>query len=73
MSDKLTQFLEPSEYIPACFSNTVNEAKKALALGIDLSLLEENLKRSHEERILLHEDTLQAVLELKAAGEFLRR
>jgi len=63
----------PSEYIPSCFLRAPDEAKSALAFGVDLSLLEENLTLTHEERILKHQSLLEVVQELKKAGAQLKQ
>lgn len=52
-------------YIPEIFENCPQELiDSALKAGIDLSLLEINLHASVDERILAHENTLQAVQEI---------
>ena len=43
----------------------IEEAERA---GIDLSLVDSNLRLSFEERLLRHDAALEFVLELRAAG-----
>jgi hypothetical protein len=40
--------------------------------GIDLSLIEENLRLTPEQRVLQHEAALELVLQMEAAGRRLR-
>jgi hypothetical protein len=41
--------------------------------GIDLSLIRENLRKSPAERLLAHQQMLEFVEEVRAAGEAMRR
>jgi len=41
--------------------------------GIDVTLIRENLKKTHEERLLQLESMLAFVAEVRAAGEAMRR
>jgi len=45
--------------------NALEEAERA---GFDLALIEANLRRSYEERVLLHDRALSLLLELEQAG-----
>ncbi len=65
--------MNPSQYIPECFSAFPEEAQSALNFGIDLSLLEANLSLTHEERIIKHQNLLEEVRALKESGDQLRR
>ena len=61
-----------SSMVPAdrqLFESRNCAAAEAEAYGIDLSLLEENLRLSPEERIRAHCRALQTALELRAAME----
>jgi hypothetical protein len=50
-------------------SNAVEEAERA---GFDLSLAEESLSLSYDQRALQHQEALYLALELEAAGRKLR-
>lgn len=49
--------------------DAIHEAER---LGVDLSLVRENLLVSYEERARRHEDALVLALELQKAGEIFR-
>ena len=40
---------------------------------VDLTLIRENLKKTHEERLLTLQRTLEFIEEVRAAGEAMRR
>jgi len=44
----------------------------AEAAGIDLSLIDDSLSRSYEERAIQHQEALNLVLEMERAGNELR-
>ena len=52
-------------HLPA---NAIEEARRA---GIDIGLLEDNLRLSHEQRALQHQDALNLALALERAGRVL--
>lgn len=41
----------------------------AARAGIDIGLLEDNLRLSHEQRVLQHQDALNLALELERIGQ----
>jgi len=47
-------------------------AEIARRAGIDLGLLADNLRLSHEQRVLQHQDALNLALELERVGQDLR-
>ena len=49
----------------------VSAIEDALRAGIDIGLLEDNLRLSHEQRALQHQDALDLALALVHAGHFL--
>ena len=49
----------------------VGAIEDALRAGIDIGLLEDNLRLSHERRALQHQDALDLVLALERAGHAL--
>ena len=53
-------------------SQTEDVILEAKRLGIDLSLVRENLLVSYDERARRHEDALVLAMQLKRAGETLR-
>ena len=46
--------------------------KEAELAGFDLSLIDESLRSSHEQRLLQHQEALSLALELEKAGRELR-
>lgn len=54
----------------------MKQAPNALAIaaqaGIDLGLIEDNLRLSYEERVLQHQDALNLALAIEQAGRKLR-
>jgi hypothetical protein len=49
--------------------NAIDEAERA---GFDLSLIEESLSYSYEERAVRHQEALNLALEMERAGRLLR-
>ena len=49
--------------------SAIDEAERA---GFDLSLVEESLSLTHDQRALQHQEALNLALELEAAGRKLR-
>lgn len=49
--------------------SAIEEAERA---GFDLTLIDDSLRLSHEERLLQHERALQLVLAMERAGRGLR-
>jgi hypothetical protein len=47
---------------------TLSARTEALRAGIDLGLLEDNLRLSHQQRALQHQDALNLALALERAG-----
>jgi hypothetical protein len=50
---------------------TPSAIEVAMRAGIDIGLLEDNLRMSHEQRVLQHQDALDLALHLERAGRIL--
>jgi len=53
-------------------SDPINAIEEAESAGFDMSLVDQNLTYSHEQRALNHQAALNFVLELQKAGRRLR-
>lgn len=61
-----------SRYIRHTMTATNSAVKELDGIGFDVSLLDANLRLSHEERALRHQAALHLATTLAAAGEELR-
>ena len=50
----------------------MNPIESAEAAGVDLSLIDDSLSRSYEERAVQHQEALNLALEMERAGNELR-
>ena len=50
----------------------MNALESAEAAGVDLSLIDDSLSRSYEERAIQHQEALNLALEMERAGNELR-
>ena len=50
----------------------MNPIESAEAAGVDLSLIDDSLSRSYEERAIQHQEALNLALEMERAGNELR-
>jgi len=50
----------------------MNPIELAEAAGVDLSLIDDSLSRSYDERAIQHQDALNLALEMERAGNELR-
>lgn len=58
---------------PGCMTRRDRSVSEVAArAGIDLGLIEDNLRLSFEQRVLQHQDALNLALELERAGRRLR-
>ena len=55
-----------------CYLGNMNAIESAEAAGVDLSLIDDSLSRSCEERAIQHQDALNLALEMERAGNELR-
>lgn len=59
-------------HYPCAMQEPPTAAEIARRAGIDLGLLADNLRLSHEQRVLQHQDALNLALELERVGQDLR-
>jgi hypothetical protein len=61
-----------SETLSLDIARSPDPVIEAYKKDVDRTLIQENLKKSHEERVLALESTLEVVLEVRRAGKALR-